>query len=268
MANRFNRRILACRPAEQNIHWRQKLEQAGFEVLDIPMMEITELTDNESVRKIKNRILQLDTYDGIIFVSQNAVAAAFDWIENYWPQLPVNIRFYAVGKKTMEVIEQRATRIDSALSCGAIAATTCVTMDSEALLAQLTQQTEIKNKKFLICRGVGGRPLMGDELTRAGAKVDYCELYRRRLPATAVDKINQVTFDTARDVFPVFSGETLDNLITVLKQSKVANWASIPVLVPGKRVAEKARASGFAQVVAAENATDEAMLNTLIEFIS
>ena len=134
MESRSNRRILASRPVDQNIPWQLKLQQAGFAVLDIPLMEIARLTDHESVQKIKNHIVQLDRYDGVILVSQNAVAAAFDWIEDYWPQLPIGIRFYAVGTKTAEVIEQRVARLEGFLSGQTIFAEGA--MDSEALLAQ------------------------------------------------------------------------------------------------------------------------------------
>ena len=174
MGSKFNRRVLASRPIEQNIRWQQTLDQAGFAVLNIPLMEIVELTDEESVQKIKNRITQLDLYDGVIFVSQNAVAAAFDWIENYWPQLPAGIRFYAVGKTTAEVIERRVARLAGFVSGQTTYAEGA--MDSEALLAQLMQYGDPGNRKFLICRGAGGRPVLGDELTRTGARVDYCEL--------------------------------------------------------------------------------------------
>lgn len=264
MESRFNRRVLASRPVEQNIRWRQLLQRAGFAVLDIPLMEIVELTDDESVQKIKSRIIHLDLYDGVIFVSQNAVATAFDWIEDYWPQLPMAIRFYAVGKKTAEVIEQRVARLAGSVSGQTTYAEGV--MDSEALLAQLMQHGGLDNRKFLICRGAGGRPVLGDELTRKGARVDYCELYRRQLPADAVEKVVQIAFDATRDVLTVFSGETLDNLIAVFKSAKLSAWRDIPIVVPGKRVAEKARAN-FDRIVVAENATDEAMLNALVKFV-
>ena len=264
MDSKINRRVLASRPAAQNSHWRQLLLQAGFGVLDIPMMEIAELTDDESVQRIKSRILQLDLYDGVIFVSQNAVAAAFDWIEDYWPQLPAGIRFYAVGKKTAEVIEQRVARLDGFAAGRTIYAEGA--MDSEALLAQLMQHGDPGNRKFLICRGAGGRPVLGEELTRKGAQVDFCELYRRQLPAGAAEKISQISFDATHDVLTVFSGETLDNLVAVFKSAKMPVWRDIPIVVPGKRVAENARAN-FERIIIAENATDEAMLNALVTFV-
>lgn len=264
MESKFNRRVLASRPAEQNIRWQQILQQAGFAVLNIPLMEIVELTDDEAVQKIKNRIIQLDLYDGVIFVSQNAVVTAFDWIEDYWPQLPAGIRFYAVGKKTAEVIEQRVACLAGFVSGQTIYAEGA--MDSEALLAQLMQHGETDKRKFLICRGAGGRPVLGDELTRKGARVDYCELYRRQLPAAAAGEVVQIAFDAARDVLTVFSGETLDNLVAVFKKAKLSAWRDIPIVVPGKRVAEKARAS-FDRIIVAENATDEAMLNALVKFV-
>lgn len=264
MESRSKRRVLASRPVEQNRQWQQTLEQAGFAVLNIPLMEIAALTDEESVQRIKNRIMELDRYDGMIFVSQNAVAKAFDWIENYWPQLPAGMRFYAVGKKTAEAIEQRIARLGGFIAGQTIYAEGA--MDSEALLARLMQHGDLNNRHFLICRGVGGRPVLGEELTRKGARVNFCELYRRRLPAGAADKVACEVFDPARDMLTIFSGETLDNLISVFENVHLAVWRDIPIVVPGERVAEKARTS-FTRIIIAENATDEAMLSALTRFV-
>ena len=66
----------------------------------------------------------------------------------------------------------------------------------------------------------------------------------------------------AGDIISVHSGETLDNLMS----AGGAAWRHTPILVPGERVAQRAIEVGFQQVIVAENATDDAMLQALVQW--
>src|SRR5690606_3924711 len=105
-------------------------------------------------QSIKDCILRLDKYDYLIFVSQNAVKHAFDWIDDFWPQLPEQQRMFAIGKKTAAAIQEicsnffpaSVNQIESAQG----------NMTSEALLAH-KDMVDVENKNILIFKGSGGR---------------------------------------------------------------------------------------------------------------
>ena len=262
----FNKRVWATRPAAQNRIWKQLLLSRGCQVLEIPLLEIVKVNDRRDQQRIKDKIINLDQYQGVIFVSQNAAALAFEWIDELWPQIPTQLNFYAIGKRTASVIEEHLSSRGEAANLIALADNKSA-MDSEAFLHLLSDR-EIRGEKYLIGRGKGGRPLLAQELEKRGAKVDYCELYERVLPATANKQMEAIQLDPCNDIITLFSGETLQNLLSVFNRNKMENWQTIPVVVPGARVVSIAQAAGFNHIISATNATDEAMWSALEQYLT
>ena len=239
--------LWASRPQHQNARWCELLRPLG-PVLDMPLLAIVPVTGSEDQQCIKSRILDLDYYKHVIFVSQNAVTHAFEWIEQYWPQLPTGVRWYAVGEKTAASVREHCV---SVTECGKA-------MNSEALLA-LPDLQSVANQKILICRGKGGRTTLAEVLRERGATVDYCELYERR--STSTDNLADRLGKDLRDihhVVPLFSGETLLNFTNALPIG--CNKALFSLIVPAERVAHIAVQAGFEQITIAQNASEASML--------
>lgn len=272
-------RVIGCRPSAQNTAWCERIESVGsaqqvdgvsWRALPVPLLEIVPVTDAVADRAIQTQVLDLDNYQKILFVSQNAVEHFFLRLEDFWLQLPQNLCLIGVGEKTKQAIEHQLDR------WGATGTETVMggseAMNSEALLG-MACLGEVSGEKILICRGQGGRPMLGEELEKRGASVDYCELYQRAIPALALGKMSQIFLDTSTDVLPLFSGETLSNLVQVLAKMEnalaaapfrlPAKWRELVLVVPGERVAQHAQAIGFKRVFIANNATEREMLVTL-----
>jgi uroporphyrinogen-III synthase len=262
VANLRNLEIVITRPLAQAEKWQQQLHAAGARTHLLPVLEIAPLTSPAEIQAVKARILSLADYQKVIFVSQNAVIEAVKWVDRYWPQLPLGIRYFAVGSSTAALAEAAELPVETA----------GLAMNSEALL-ELPALQAIKNEKILICRGAGGRTHLGEQLQQRGAQVDYCELYHRQLPSDAgqrfrdlLDGWKKVTNSGRQRVFAVHSGESLQNLRQLVDDIAPA-WReavlNATLLVPGVRVAALAAQLGFRRVLAAANATDEAMIQTL-----
>ncbi|MEO0443743.1 MAG: uroporphyrinogen-III synthase [Pseudomonadota bacterium] len=251
--------VLVTRPRAQARLWSQLLCKAGAQVQLVPMLAIKALVEPEHKQGIKNKILQLDEYQKAIFVSQNAVSYGIDWIDQYWPQLPEALEFFAVGKTTGEQLQQQSS---SRWGKSVIAAEHA--MNSEALVA-LANMQRVDNEKILIFRGLGGRTYMGDVLRSRNAKVDYCELYQRTIPDT-IDwsALDSFKASANRKLIAVHSAETLDNLCSLVDDKQ---WLlAQPLLVPGERVALHANDAGFKTIVTADNATDNSMIGALYDW--
>ncbi len=253
-------RILATRPTRQNAEWCELLREAGFEALAIPMLAIEAEKDAERTARIRQQILSFDLYQYVIFVSQNAVEHCCRWLEDCWPQLPVKISYFAVGKKTASLVEQLLGA--ASVGGGKLAENT------EAMLL-LPELESVSGEKILICRGRGGRTKLGDALLARGAKLEYCELYLRVLPREACSSLARVEIDANTDVLTVFSGETLENTLQAAKAcGKHDELLAMPIVVPGERVAQLAEERGFKQLYCARSASQECMLRCLQQQVS
>ncbi len=259
-----NIRVIACRPQAQNHSWCALLEQQGFQAVELPLMEVADLCQADAKRAIKDIILKLDEFDILIFISQNAVSYAFEWIEDFWPQLPVKQKLFAIGRKTAQCIREKSERaypemldcLDNSLMSAS------GSMNSEALL-ELDDLRQVNGKKVLIFKGKAGRTHIKSVLTERGAKVETCELYERSLPEDAINQFPALNIQSDTDVISLFSGETLENLNQVLIANKYENKQKLRLLLPGERVKDQAIKLGFKNIFQAVNASEESMLEAL-----
>ncbi|WP_323845890.1 uroporphyrinogen-III synthase [Microbulbifer magnicolonia] len=245
------KRILITRPAHQSRDWCELLQAAGAQVDSVPMLAIEPIDSGPPMQAIKQRILDFDQIEHALFVSQNAVRLGFEWLEDYWPQLPQGPRYYAIGAATARALRNH----------GVACASDGDSMDSEALLS-LPALQQVAGQRILIFRGCGGRTLIGDTLRARGGRVDYCEVYRRILPAEAPAQLAR--YGTQPDAITVHSGETLANLAKCIEQSARDALFGVPIVCPSPRVADQARRLGFSRCGAARNAGDSAMLEALL----
>ena len=262
MANLTGLQIVVTRPTAQAQPWADRLRQLGAETTVISLLEIVPVLDNTQIQAIKNCILDLDLYTKAIFVSQNAVELGFEWIENYWPQLPVRVEFFAVGETTARQLQNRGAPVTD------LAQSQTGAMTSETLLQSPALQA-VAGEKIIIFRGLGGRPHIGEVLTARGALVTYCELYERILPESSRADFKHLLKSSAQElVLVLHSGEALENLKKIMDELGFFERTLIEriwLLVPSQRIFELARAAGLIHVYAAQNATEASMLQGLID---
>jgi len=253
-------RVLITRPQQQAEKWRQLLEENGAATLNVPLMAITPLESEAERQRIKNKVMDFDHYRHAIFVSQNAAHYGGEWLLDYWPQWPVDTRFYAVGSATAKALQ--------GFDCEVVAANQ--SMNSEALLA-LPELQQVAGDKVLIFRGQGGRPLLAQTLSERGAQVEYCELYSRTCPPQAraqmlkSDFAAGITLPSEQDWVALHSGESLQNWYDLIVAAKRPEWLAQPLLLPGARVAQQAQTLGFSRWVETPNAADQSMLKSLMD---
>jgi len=257
--------VLITRPSAQAKPWALQLEELGAKTSSQTMLEICPLISSEAKQSAKNTVMRLDEYQKVIFVSQNAVDFGVSEIDTYWPQLPADLSFFAVGSSTANLLADKLSELGGSINFPEQA------MNSEALLALPALQKVLEGEKILIVRGRGGRTHLGDSLEARGALVDYCEIYERRAPET-VDTKALATFKNTvlTPIVSVHSGETLNNLcdaIATHTSQETLRWLQgTPLLLPGARVAQIAKDLAFTHTIVAENATNESMIEALYDW--
>lgn len=241
-----NKRILLIKPMRPEDQFLSLLKNTGAEITHTPVMSIQAIAESHAITEsqaIKSLILDVDNFHKAIFVSGNAAELALEWLDKYWPMLPLGIDYFAVGERTAAVLKQ----------VGIQASHPRGRQNSEELL-QLSQLQQLDNQRIIIFRGCGGREILADTLIERGAAVEYCELYRRVIDHQQL-QLAQLQAQTS-DCLVVHSGEQLQ----AMGAAEALELVDRAVVVPSPRVAMIAQQLGYKRVVSADNALPEAML--------
>lgn len=246
--------VLLTRPAGQADKLAATIQNLGGHVTHLPLLAIEPITERTAVERLKTSIMALDNYDAAIFISTNAATLGLEWIESYWPQLPVGLEAYAVGPGTAEILRQ----LPWPVHCSDSGVT------SEHLLA-LPGLQDVAGKRIALFRGQGGRELLAETLRERGARVDYLEIYQRRVPEYSRAAVLKMIEENAIDTVIATSQQILDSFIALLRVDGdlPQKMRGLRVVVPSQRVREFALAAGFKHVIDASGADDKAVLTSL-----
>jgi uroporphyrinogen-III synthase len=234
--------IAITRPVDQAKKLTALINEAGGIPILFPLIEITPLNDYKQFDAV---ISDIASYDWAIFISSNAV-------QNGMPRLvktgvPPNLKFAAIGPTTAKAITEFG--ISNVLAPKD-------RFDSESLLA-LPEIQEVKNKKIMIVRGVGGRDVLAESLKSRGAQVTFAECYQRINPQTNCNLLTQLYTEKKLHGIVVTSSEAMRHLLDLAGD---ASWLrNVTLFVNHARIAELPLQMGL-KVKVADELGDEAML--------
>ena len=249
-------RVLVTRPAAQAKVMIELLREHGFEVQHQPCLMIAPIEPHsKDGLQSKQWAMDLDTFDHVIVISTNAAQYWLDLVQDYWPQWPVGVQWWAMGETTQAQL----------VAAGIDAGRPNTGDTSEALLADLLPQIK-SHDKVLIVRGCGGRETLSDVLVAAGAKVDYAQCYQRKVPNISSEQLLSVD-EFAPQVVILQSGETLVNFDLLLSGQDWCNKHHTVLVLPSTRVAEQAKALGYDVLITSSSASNQAMCDTLLQKI-
>ena len=215
--------VLNTRPAHQAPVLTAALRAAGAQVTELPLIAITARELSAAEQRL---LLELDRYDAVFFVSANAARLGLEAVASVWPQWPHRLPCFAVGESTACILRNAALAVHVPAQA-----------DSEGLLA-LPELQAVQGKKFLLCRGEGGRELLLKGLRARGAHVDVLELYCRNLPALA--QAQWQALSQGPDVVVLTSPDALRHW-----QAVAGSAALVPLwLVVSPRLQVQAQAAG------------------------
>lgn len=245
------RGIVVTRPLEQAQHLKAEIERHGGKAILFPVLEIVEAQDLAPIHALIDR---LDEFDIGIFISPTAVDKAMNLIRAR-RELPRRMLKACIGRASLR--ELRACGVQDAIAPAA-------QFDSEHLLA-MDEFASVAGKRIVIFRGDGGRELLGDELAKRGAIVEYAECYRRVRPNV---NAGPLLYGWARgeiSAVTVTSGEGMHNLFDLVGKLGQQWLKKTPLFVPHARIAETAAALGLAKVIVTPPG-DEGLLQGLLDW--
>ena len=227
------RGILIARPRELAERLAVAVRAAGAAPFIFPSIEILPPSDTAALDSV---IARLGKFDLAIFVSQNAVTHGMARIAGAWP---VRLRAAAVGAATAAAL--RGAGVAAVIEPGAGA-------DSEALAA-LPEFTDLGGRSVVIFRGEGGREWLRRKLEAKGARVEYAQCYRRRMPSADAAELNARWQRGGIEAVVVSSSEGLSNLAQMLGAPGRDCLRITPVFVPHAHVARAAAEAGIGTAI-------------------
>ena len=250
--------ILNTRPAHQQGELTRLLQQEGARVLAFPVIDIQPVAIGPAQQQLANAI---GDYDILLFVSRNAVEGALRFID--CRRLKQSARLGVIGSATRVALA-------AAFAAGGIDLDDCMVAgepyNSEALL-QSQALRQVEDKRVLILRGQQGRNLLGDELRRRGATVDYAEVYRRALPQSIAADFNRLVAADSPTLVILTSAEGMHNLVELVDEAATRSLCRIPWLLISERMRESALKLGHnAAVLIAQSASDSGIRQTICEW--
>lgn len=244
--------ILITRPEPQAKKLSEKISLLGGLPVLCPTIAIT---PSNNVHELNQIIQQLDHYDIAIFVSANAVWYSKEIIRKYWPSLPKQLIVMAIGPATAHALKEAGIPVHYIPENH---------FTSEALLA-LESLQQIEDKKIVLFAGQGGRELIQTTLTNRKAIVTKAIAYQRIRPVMAA-KVQYFIQQKGLDCIISTSSEGLHNLIAMVDKARQARLIATPLVVVSERMASDAHSLDFTAIMVAKNASDEAILATLVRW--
>lgn len=232
------RHIVVTRPLDQAANLCQALLDVGAMPVRFPVLVIRSVSDETP---LLDMAIHLDDYDFVVFVSPNAVTHALRVMLRH-RQWPLAVRAVTVGKSSELALAKFG--IGNVLSPQG-------KFDSESLLA-MPALHDVGGKRVLVCRGDGGRELLGETLSARGATVDYLTCYHRSqaetdpAPLLALwqrDNLAAVTLTSSEGV-RYFAG-----MVGHLGQ---AYWRNTPTFVSHERIAHEAARHKLKHIILTE----------------
>lgn len=243
--------IVVTRPAHQSDALCEMIRAEAGRPIAFPTIEICA---SELEQESRDLLSDLSAFRALLFVSANAVEYGLKLLD---PEQLRALEIIAVGNKTAQRLRDAGLPQVIAPDDGS---------GSDAVLAlEALAEDNIRDQNVLILRGNGGRELIAETLRERGASPHYIEVYQRRCPQTTTN-LDDDWNRQALHLIICTSIEGLQNLQSMVGQESQPHLLNTPLLVASERIEDRALELGFKKVMVAANATDEALLDTLINW--
>jgi uroporphyrinogen-III synthase len=235
-------RVIVTRPRAQAQAWVRALLDSGVDAQALPLIDITPAPDPAPVRQAWGELPGLAF---VMFVSANAVEHFFA-LRPAGAAWPAGLRAGSTGQGTTAAL--RACGVpDQAIVRPARGQTS----ESESLWAQISHEPW-QGGRVLVVRGEEGRHWLAQQFQAAGAAVAFLVAYQRHPPqldAASEVLLSQALAAPRGHVWLFSSSEAVGHLRALAPDG---DWADSQALATHARIAQAARALGFAQVAVVE----------------
>jgi len=250
----FGQRIVVTRTREQAAPFSRQLSDLGAEVLEVPTIKIEPTTHRES---IVDALLELNSYDWLIFTSPNGVTMFFEYFFRQFHDMRDigGCRIAAVGPATAKKLKDLHLQVDL--------------MPDEALAASIaeafTEYESVENLKICLLRAEVANPELPAALEALGAIVDDIACYRT-VPETA-DPSGAVSrlLESGADWITFTSASTVEHFHTRFDLPLlVKKFPNLKLASIGPETSKALAALNLTPSLEAKQHTTDGLLNALL----
>ena len=248
-----DRPVIITRPRAQAEPLAARLAALGLRAHLFPLLDIQALPDTRALRQ---KLACLADYPMVVFVSPNAIDAAFEHIDHW----PAEVTAAVVGEGSRQALARHGL---TPATARIVSPSNPHRTDSETLL-EVLDLPALAGRRVLIVRAETGRELLADRLREAGIQVEQLAAYRRGPPALDDAKAAQLNALLALDAdWVITSSEALRHLramtLTVAGEQGWKRLLQSSLIVPHDRIAETAEQLGFQRLIRTGSG-DEALI--------
>ena len=246
----FGKKIVITRSAGQAAEFSERLRALGADAIELPVISIQPPADPAP---LDQAIVQLSTYDWLIFTSVNGVRCFMDRLDRSQYDLrSLKARICAIGPATRRAVEELHLKVDR--------------MPEEYIAESLVQAfagERLAGQRLLLPRAAVARDLIPAELSQLGAQVDVVEAYRNVVPADAASRALEIFSAAKRPDWVTFtSSSTVKNLLAAAGRDALEG---VRIASIGPVTSETARAHGLKVDIEAKQYTLDGLIRGLLE---
>ena len=239
--------VLVTRPEQDAASWISALQNAGFEAIQFPLLDLNPVLGEQDADSV---LVQIQNSQAVMFVSANAVrflAQALQARPQWVTHFNQSARAWCTGPGTAAAL----------LSCGISEnqidqpKLDAKQLDSEALW-QVVQRQVGPQFKALFIRGadesgaIAGRDWLANQLELGGAQVEALAAYQRQASVLSATQIQQVQRWVEQKAIWVFSSSAC--VQALVAQCPDVPWSSAKAVVTHPRIAALAQQLGWRNV--------------------
>jgi len=249
----FGQRIVVTRTRQQASQLSRQLQERGADVLEIPVIRTVPPTDRQAIADV---LLELNSYDWVIFTSPNGVSAFFDFFFKAFGDLRDigGVRIAAVGAATAAKIRELHLTVD-------------LTPDeyvTAKIAGALTKYESIDNLKILLLRAEVANKELPRKLEEMGAIVDDVACYKTA-PETE-DRNGAVArfLESGADWITFTSSSTVENFNARFDMKKLAErYPQLKLASIGPETSKALAALGLKPAVEAKKHTIDGLVKAI-----
>lgn len=196
----FGQRIVVTRAREQAGDFAHRLAELGAEVLEIPCLKLGLPTQ---LQNVADAMLQLNSYDWLVFTSPNGVTTFFDYFFKAFKDMRDlgGARIAAVGPGTAAKLRELHLQVDL--------------MPEEALAAKVAAAFKkfetIENLKICLLRAEVANPELPQVLEALGAIVDDIAVYKTAAETEDLAGVGANLLEAGADWITFTSASTVEH---------------------------------------------------------